>query len=124
MFLKARGIIQAILLGIAGIAGWDLGTTGLDFGNPAFWGNIFAMLGSLGLTFGLSQDRFVQIVTFGRAVVAKYDESDLPNGCNQAMNWIVAGLRRGVDPATLKPFYDSQWEVIVREVAPMSREGG
>lgn len=117
--LTIRGVLQAVLSAVGFIAGHDIATqTGFDWRNPAFYGDLFVVLSTFGLTFGLTKDRFVQFVTFGLAVVRKFDESDLPNGCNATMNWIVAGIKRGVDPDELKPTYDAQWEVIVEECSP------
>lgn len=114
--LTVRGIIQGVAAAVGFLAGHDLVTeVGLNWQTPAFWGNLFGVLSSFGLSFGLAKDQFVKLITFGLAAVKKWDESKLPNGSTARMNWIVDGLQAGVPPETLKPTYDQEWETIVRE---------
>jgi hypothetical protein len=48
-----------------------------------------------------------KLLATGKSIYAKYDESDLPDGCNARANWVVRGLRDGVDDSTLKPVWES-----------------
>jgi hypothetical protein len=116
--VSLKNLVQAVLLLVSGGFAFDLKNTGIDLESFPFWGNLSALLAGLGVTVGLTQERFVQLVTFGRAVAKKWNESDLPNGCTARMNGIVAALRLGVAPGSLKPIFEAEWEVIVRECVP------
>ncbi|MFV0446346.1 MAG: hypothetical protein ACK5Q5_22460 [Planctomycetaceae bacterium] len=113
--MSLKHLIQAVLLLTSGLFAGDIKNTGIDVDSLPFWGNLFTALAGVGLTFGLTKDRFVELVTFGKSIAKKWNESDLPNGCTARMNSFVAALQAGIAPEAIRPLYDAEWATIVRE---------
>lgn len=115
----------ASLVVSGGFGGDILKNTGLD-GSDAMWGNLAGMITPLLIAAGLSKDTIAKVLTGLTWLRKNINESHLPNGTVGRSNWIADSLRQGVDPETLKPFWDGLWPVIVADIAaeqePVAKE--